>query len=335
MELSTQQAHEIKKWPKVAIIILNWNNYEASSRCLKPLQKLIYPNYAIILVDNDSKDGSKEKLFEQFQSSNILFVFNEKNLGFAAGCNRDIKKALEIGFYYILLSYNDCVIYDSNFLHYGVGLAESIPQCGIVGGKILFWPDTVRIWSIGCYITFWGGERHIGYGEIDKGKYDNITERPFIYGVLILIKSEVLDQIGLLPEAYFFGKEEWEFCTRAIKARFKLLYHPKFSVYHEASNSHVWVDPTYVYNGTLSKILYKKGNLPTLLFRMWFLVYQAYVQYLFSLKYYIQREKYLQGVFPNVLHKAMLKAIKDAPHIERVTEEMLINYRNQHFNESK
>lgn len=322
-------------FPKVAIIILNWNNYAATSRCLMSLEGIKYPHYTIYLVDNNSQDGSREKLFEQFRDMGIRFIFNEANLGFAAGCNQGIRKALDEGCDYILLLNNDCIVFDKDFLYHGIKVAEADSRCGIVGGKILFWPDTKRIWSTGGYITFWSGEKHIGYGEIDKGQYDKIAERCFISGALMLIKREVIDQIGLLPEVYFFGKEEWEFSTRARKAKFKLLYHPEFSVYHEASNSHEWTDPTYVYNGTISKILYKKRNLSRILFKFWFLIYRVYLKFFFSIKYRLQRKNYLQGVPPEVLHRVMLDAVRDALHIEKITEETLINYRKLHFNKNR
>ena len=320
---------EMRIWPKVGIIILNWNNYALTSRCLESITGLTYPCYTIYLVDNNSQDGSIEKLLERFGNTGIQFILNEANLGFAAGCNRGIKKALNDGCDYILLLNNDCIVYDKKFLNYGILLAELEPRCGIVGGKILFWPDTKRIWSTGGYISFWFAEKHIGHGEIDKGQYDEIAERNFISGALMLIKRKVFDQIGLLPEVYFFGKEDWEFCTRARRAGFRLLYHPKFSVYHEASSSHDWTDPNYVYNGTLSKILYKKRNLPPVFFKLWFLIYKAYLNFFFPLKYHLHKEKYLQCIPPDTLRQAMLAAVKDAPHTEKITEEMLLNYRRQ------
>jgi len=324
------QKKEPKIWPKVAIIVLNWNNYAASSRCITSLRDLTYPRYTIYLVDNHSTDDSMYKLTEEFKDmSNIHFIFNEANLGFAAGCNRGIKRALSEGCDYVLLLNNDCIVYKKDFLNDAITLAESDRQIGIVGGKILFWPDTKRIWSTGGYITFWSAEKHIGHGEIDKGQYDQITERSFISGALMLIKRDVLEKIGLLPEVYFFGKEEWEFSTRAMHAGYRLLYCPTFSVYHEASNSHEWTDPTYVYNGTLSKIIYKRRNLSKWQFWLWFLAYKIYVKYLFKLKYYLQQERYLQGVHPHTIRYAMLRAVKDAPYTDRITEEMLLQFRHQ------
>lgn len=327
---TVENQEEARIWPRVAIIVLNWNNYPCSSRCLTSLKDLIYPCYTIYLVDNCSHDGSKERLYDQFRNMGVKFIFNEANLGFAAGCNQGIKVALEDGNDYVLLLNNDCIVYNKAFLNYGVMLAESDPQCGIVGGKILFWPDTKRIWSTGGDVTFWGEEKYIGHGEIDKAQYDQIADRRFISGAQMLIKRKLFNCIDMLPEVYFFGREDWEFSTRAGRAGFRLLYHPMFTIYHEANSSHEGTDPTYIYNGTMSKILYKRRNMTEWQFKLWFFVYKSYLNYLFPLRYNLLKSRYLQNVPPEVLRQSMLHALRDIPYADRITEEMLVKYRRQH-----
>lgn len=211
------------------------------------MQKLIYPNYTIYLVDNNSQDGSREKLYGQFQDIRIRFIFNESNLGFAAGCNQGVRKGLDEGCNYILLLNGDCIVYDNNFFNYGVELAESILQCKIVGGKILFWPDTEHIWSTGGYITFWGGEKHIGYREINKGQYDNIKERRFISGALMLIKRQVFDKIRLLPEVYFLEKKN---------GRFLLVLEKQKLSYYIILNFQSFMEQVVLLNGLIQHIFF-------------------------------------------------------------------------------
>lgn len=314
--------------PKVGIVILNWNNYHDTSRCLYSLKNVEYDNYVVYLVDNASADDSMKKLMNEFQRvRKIIFIKNPSNLGFAAGCNVGIARGLQDKCQYILLLNNDCIVKKMDFLNHGVAIAEENPQCGIIGGKILFWPEMQKIWSTGGYISYWGGEKHIGYQEIDAGQYNMVQERQFISGALMLIKRDVIGTIGMLPDAYFFGKEEWEYSTRAIKAGYKLLYNPQFSVVHEASHSHDWVDPTYVYNGTLSKVLYKKRNLPQVQFLIWWFAYAMYLLIFFPIKYFIQKQNYLQGVSPQQIRAAMLKALADSISIKKITEEHLKQYR--------
>jgi len=320
--------------PKVGIVILNWNNYADTARLLQSMQTVTYASFVTFVVDNGSTDTSIEKLREEFTKEGTRFVLNGENLGFAAGCNRGIDQALAAGCDYVLLLNNDCIAHDPGFLDKAVALAEADTHCGIVGGKILFWPETNRIWSTGGYIKLWGAEKHIGHGEWDKGQYQEIKERKFISGALMLIKREVLGRIGMLPEEYFFGKEEWEYSTRAIKAGFKLLYCPSFTVYHEASHSHSAADPTYVYNGTLSKILYKKRNHSAIFFYTWLSIYWFYLRVLYWPRVFLQRGIYQRSLDLTTIRRAMLMAVRDSARTRIITRDLLDSFRQKYYRSS-
>jgi GT2 family glycosyltransferase len=312
--------------PAVGIVILNWNNHAASQRCLTSLRAMNYPNATVYLADNGSTDGSMGRLEQEF-GGEARMIRNGKNLGFSAGCNRAIERALADGCRYVLLLNNDCILADPDFLEKGVATAESSPAVGIVGGKIMLWPDTRVIWSTGGFIHFWGGEKHIGTFEVDRGQHDRVARRTFISGALMLIKREVFDRIGLLPEAYFFGKEEWEFSTRASRTGFTLLYQPAFRMYHEMSNSHDWADPTYAYNSVLSRILYKRRNMSRLQFWIWRLTYATYLRVVFPLRPLVQPRVFLQTVPPDLLWRVVLQALRDSDRVDQITEELLQRFR--------
>lgn len=108
MELSNQQTHEIKEWPKVAIIILNWNGWKDTVECLESLQHLTYPNYRVIVVDNGSTDGSVEHLRSKYPS--LSLIANQKNLGYAGGNNIGIWYALENNADYVMILNNDTIV---------------------------------------------------------------------------------------------------------------------------------------------------------------------------------------------------------------------------------
>ena len=79
--------------PRVSIIVLNWNGKEDTLRCLHSLEKLTYDNYEIIVVDNDSHDGSVAAVKSAF--SDIQLIINDRNYGYAEGNNRGIRYALK------------------------------------------------------------------------------------------------------------------------------------------------------------------------------------------------------------------------------------------------
>jgi len=293
------------------------------------LRSVTYLNYLIYVVDNGSTDGSAPQLAAEYKDDRICFILNSENLGFASGCNKGIAQALADGCEYFLLVNNDCIISDPRFLDKAVEFAESRPECGIEGGKILFWPATDRIWSTGGYVKLVGAEKHVGHNELDGGQYQVVSERKFISGAFMLIKREVVAAIGLLPEAYFFGKEEWEYSLRAARAGFKVLYNPEVTIYHEASHSHSWSDPTYVYNGTLSHILFRKRNNSRIRFRFWFLLHELYLRFFFLIKFRLQRNRYVKGIEPGVIREAMLCALEDSRETSIVTGATLEAFRSQ------
>jgi len=63
-EINKAKKKNIQKWPKVGIIILNWNSWKDTIECLESLYQIAYPNYDVIVVDNGSKDESVQKIKE-------------------------------------------------------------------------------------------------------------------------------------------------------------------------------------------------------------------------------------------------------------------------------
>ena len=92
---------------RVAIIIVNWKKYNITVKCIESVIKSNYPNYEIILVDNES-DTSKVSKFKY--RKNVKTILNSKNEGFSKANNQGIKYALKNNFDYILLLNNDTVI---------------------------------------------------------------------------------------------------------------------------------------------------------------------------------------------------------------------------------
>ena len=81
-----------KKIPIISIIIPHWNGIEILSECINSLQKTEFDSFEIIVCDNASTDGSQQWLKENH--NHIVLIENQKNYGYAGGCNRgaDIAK---------------------------------------------------------------------------------------------------------------------------------------------------------------------------------------------------------------------------------------------------
>jgi hypothetical protein len=260
-------------YPKVAIVILNWNGLADTLECLDSLQKIVYPNYVIAVIDNGSKSNDAEIIKKKF--GDFVFVIKEeKNLGFTGGCNEGIRWALRSWANYILLLNNDTVV-DSNFLKELVKVAQKDVQIGIVGPKILCYEQPNIIVVAGGRINFWTGDTPlIAKNEIDDGRFDYNEEVDFISGAALLIKEETIRRIGLLNELYFAYYEDPEWCTKARKAGFKVVYVSKAKIWHKEDTHMRGPSELSTYYMTRNRFIFMKRNasgLQFIFFSLYFL----------------------------------------------------------------
>ena len=226
---------DIKPAPKVYIIILNWNRLNDTIECIESINKLRYENYEIIVVDNGSKEISPDIIKDKYRD--IILIKNKENLGFAEGNNVGIRFALSKDADYIWLLNNDTVV-DQNALTSMVETGENVPECGILGSKIYYYDKPGIIWFAGATISWTEAvSNHIGQNQIDHAEYNSIREVERVTGCSMLVKRDVCEKIGLMDENLFLYAEELDWCVRAKKAGYKILYIPDSKIYHKISSS--------------------------------------------------------------------------------------------------
>lgn len=218
--------------PKVSIIILNWNGLNDTLECLESLIKVNYNNFRVVVVDNNSSNDDVEKLREQFDDFIDKIIVNDSNLGFSGGNNVGIKYALENGADYVLLLNNDTFV-EPDFLSKLVEKDDQQKGIGILTPMITYYTEPEKIWSAGGNIsnikasgfTFGHNQKAAEY-EFDKFC-------TFASGCCMLIKKEVLEDVGLLDENYFLYLEDTDFSYRTITTGYKILYVGSAKVYHK------------------------------------------------------------------------------------------------------
>jgi len=219
--------------PLVYIITINWNGLEDTIECLHSLERITYPNYRIIVVDNGSQNVESNILMEKFPK--IELVKNEKNEGFVIANNQGIEMAINNGADYVLLLNNDTVVKD-NFLNILIAYAEANGDASLLSPKILYYSSN-KIWSNGGKISYFTGlSIMIGKGK-DSGKYLEVVEPDFVSGCAMLVKKAVIDNIGLLDPIYFAYYEDADYCFRAKKSGYRNKVIPESIVWHKKSAS--------------------------------------------------------------------------------------------------
>jgi GT2 family glycosyltransferase len=221
--------------PSVAIIVVNWNRRDDTLACLQSLSRIAYPNKRIILVDNASTDGSAAAVREQFPEVQIIEL--PENLRFAGGNNVGLRDVLKKGDGFALLLNNDTIV-EPDFLQHLIETAQRDQRIGLVSPKILYHSRRQVIWFAGGVLKpAWGYVRHFGLRQVDDGRFNQPRIVTFLTGCCLLIRREVLEKVGLLDEGFFLYSEDADYCLRAMKAGYQLLYEPKSRVYHKVSSS--------------------------------------------------------------------------------------------------
>ena len=257
-------------YPKIFIIVLNWNGKEVLRECLESIEKIDYPNYEVIVVDNGSTDGSQKAVKEEFPY--VHLIENDKNEGVAEGENIGIRYALEKGTDYVFITNNDVTL-DKNLLRELLKVAERDDKIGIVG-PIVYWAnDPERIQFSGGMINWKKGQGHLlEAGKIDKGQH---SVKNVDYVGLVFVSSGILEKVGLYNSKYFAYWEDAELCTRVKKAGYKVICTSDAKVWHKGSYTIKKISGFYEYYNTRNAFLFMKEyatRIQFISFILWFFV---------------------------------------------------------------
>lgn len=187
-------------------------------------------DYEIILIDNNSR----EKIaVSALKNKKIKFIQNKENIGFAKAVNQGIRAALGN---YILLLNSDALV-EENTVKKMLEHLISDNQAGIIGPKFIYANGQNQV-SSGRFPNFWGEffrlsmlHRILPFSAYNKNFY-SIKSLDWVSGGCMLIKREVINQIGLFDENYFFSGEDMDFCLRAKERGWQVVYYPLVKIIH-------------------------------------------------------------------------------------------------------
>jgi GT2 family glycosyltransferase/chaperonin cofactor prefoldin len=215
--------------PRVSLIVLNWNGRQFLEQSLPALLELDYPNFSVQLIDNASTDGSVTFVRERFPQVEVFC--NQRNLGFAAGNNVALRRS-GAG---VVVLVNPDVVVSRDWLQKLVAPMQQDETIGIAGCK-LYYPGGRRIQHAGGYVTYPQAlPGHYGLNEEDKGHHGTLRNVDYVIGAALAVKRQVLNEIGLLDEGYFLFFEDADWCLRARRAGYRVVYVPQATAVHVES----------------------------------------------------------------------------------------------------
>jgi GT2 family glycosyltransferase len=220
-------------FPKVNIVIISYNNLPYTKLCIDSiLQKTAYPNYEIIIVDNNSEEKTKTYLQELKESNNnITVIFNQANFGFAKANNIGIANSK--GKFIILLN-NDTIV-----------------TRGWIGGLVKYLERDKKLALVGPVTNNCGNESRIDieYSDIDdmdvaaeeytsKNTNNLYTDINMLAMFCVTFRKELIDEIGYIDECFGIGMfEDDDFSLRVKLHGYKLACAEDVFIHHYGSAS--------------------------------------------------------------------------------------------------
>lgn len=235
----------------IGIVILNYNTTCETVDCVESIVNTCKIENKIYIVDNNSTDNSFQRLQDRFiNENNIEILQSDKNGGYSYGNNIGIKKAIQDGCNYILISNPDVIFYDNTI---DILYKDITSDCriGVVG------PSTPsldqqesqlirKVYTPGLYLCSKKPFRYLSqvfHGL--KTEYDYPPENyvyPFLFrgmvsGCCFLISSKLFLDIGLFDDNIFLYSEEWIIAKKITEKGFYCAYDKEARALHKEATS--------------------------------------------------------------------------------------------------
>jgi GT2 family glycosyltransferase len=290
----------------ISIITVNYNGLNDTCALIDTIPFDEY-SLEVIVVDNASREDEASVISERYPQ--VKVIRSNKNLGFAGGNNLGIKAAL--GDYLFFVNNDTLFFRGARYEVRGAGIdslikrLKSNPNIGAVCPKIRFAWDDAPIQFAGytplSSITI--RNRPIGFGESDKGQYNEAHPTPYAHGAAMMVKKEVIEKAGLMPEDYFLYYEELDWSMMMRRAGYEIWYEPTFTIFHKESQATGQNSPLRTFYITRNRLLFAKRNVNAP---------DKYLSYLYliliagnkdMIKYFVQGKKDLtKAVFKGIYH---------------------------------
>lgn len=228
-----QKEKKMSQYPRVAVVILNYNGQAYLEQFLPSVLATTYPNYELLVADNGSLDNSLAFLRENYP--NIKSIDLKGNHGFAQGYNLALRQAEAP--YYILL--NSDVEVTPGWIEPIIELMERDPTVGACQPKIKAYRHRNYFeyagasggWLDALGYPFCRG-RIFAVTERDSGQYEDTQEAFWATGAAFFVRSRLFHGLGGFDPDYFAHSEEIDLCWRIKRAGYKVMVRPRSVVYH-------------------------------------------------------------------------------------------------------
>lgn len=226
----------------LTIIIINWNTAQMTCDCLASVyENGVEKDWQVVVVDNASSDHSVKLIKEKFPE--VVLIENKENLGFAAANNQVLNSVKSQ--YYLLLNSDTLVMGD--VINQSLKFLQQDSKIGAMGCRVL---NTDKSTQLTCSMFPSLLNLVLQLLTLDKftspffGRYqykywDRKSEKDVevISGCYLMLKQEVINNVGVLDEQFFFFGEETDWCRRIRSEGWRLVFSPVGEIIHHGGGS--------------------------------------------------------------------------------------------------
>jgi hypothetical protein len=263
---------------RLSIITVNFNGFSDTCALIESLP--VRTDMEVIVVDNGSRVDEAAQIAARYPQ--VHAIRSEQNLGFAGGNNLGIQAST--GQYLFFINNDTEFIYGGDsadkterdqainaqidaLIQRMEGDTESGPanhaEIGMICPKIRFFWGSRPIQFAGftplSRITL--RNRGIGYGEEERGQYDDAHPTPYAHGAAMMVRRSALDQVGLMPECYFLYYEELDWSVNFTRHGYEIWYDPCCTIYHKESRTTGQDSPLKIYYISRNRLLFAQRNI--------------------------------------------------------------------------
>ncbi len=228
--------YQVQGNPLISIIIPNKDQIESLDKCLRSIEKSSYKNYEIIIVENNSTEDATFAYYKKIESDRIHIVYWPDEFNYSAINNFGVKHAR--GDYLLLLN-NDVEVITTDWLE------ELTANCqrrdvGIVGARLYYPDDTIQHAGIVIGIGGVAGALFVGMPRMFTGYLHKAAIQQDLSAVTaacMMVKRSVYEELGGLEEELKVAFNDVDFCLRARKKGYLVVYDPNVELYHFESKS--------------------------------------------------------------------------------------------------
>lgn len=244
--------------PDISFITICYNGFKDTCELIESLQDKIHSvSYEIIVVDNASREDEAARIGQLYPS--VVAIRSNENCGFSGGNNIGIRAAK--GKYLFFIN-NDTYI-ESDHIACLIERLESRPEIGGVSPKIRFAfpPQHIQFAGFTPLSRITLRNHMLGFDCPDDGTFDTPHPTPYLHGAAMMLKREVIEKAGMMPEIFFLYYEELDWSTSMTRAGYELWYDPRCTVFHKESQSTGQLSKLRTYYLTRNRLFYARRNL--------------------------------------------------------------------------